>query len=145
MHNHDDIDEEALIIPSGPVIPRPGYKSPPVAHRFKTGKSGNPRGRPKGSKGNRKIAEKVLLEEHDIREGDRIVRRKTIELLILALRNKAFEGNTRAFKDIEKLYAKFDLEPAATPPGVLVVPGRLTTASWRELFEPKTDPTQDEE
>ena len=96
----DNLEEQGAAVPSGPVIPRPGYKSPPVAHRFKAGKSGNPRGRPRGSKGNRKIAEKVLLEEHDIREGDRNVRRTTIELLVLALRNEAFEGNTRAFKDI---------------------------------------------
>jgi len=142
MHNDDDIDGELLGVPAGPPKPRVGYKSPPAAHQFKAGKSGNPRGRPKGAKGKRQIAEKVLLETHVISEGGSTHRCTTLELLILALRNRAFDGNTRAFKDLEKLAAKFDWEPPAKPAGVLVVPGRLTMESWRALYEAKNDPTQ---
>jgi hypothetical protein len=119
-----------------------GYKAPPEAHRFSKGQSGNPRGRPKGAKGKKKIAEEVLLEQHEIVEGARRVKRTTLELILLAFRNHAFEGSSRAFKDLEKLAAKFDPQPPAKRAGVLVVPGRLTIESWREWFEEKRDPTQ---
>lgn len=77
-------------VPAGPPKPRIGYKAPPEAHRFQKGKSGNPRGRPKGAKGKRPIAEKVLREKHEVVEGDRTVRRTTLELILLALLHKAF-------------------------------------------------------
>ena len=47
--------------PNGPPLPRVGYKAPPEAHRFSKGRSGNPRGRPKGAMGKKQIAQKVLL------------------------------------------------------------------------------------
>lgn len=138
----DDNDEMALDVPVGLPKPRMGYKAPPEAHQFKKGRSGNPRGRPKGAKGKRQIAEKVLLEKHDVVEGDRKVHRTTFELILLTLRNKSFEGNNRAFKDLEKLSAKYDPQPQTKRAGLLVVPGRLTMESWRALFEAKNDPTQ---
>ncbi len=144
MHD-DNSDKQEADPPVGPPKPRTGYTAPPAAHRFKKGKSGNPRGRPKGAKGKRRIAEKVLLEEHEIVEGGRAVRRTTLELTLLALRNKAFEGNNRAFKAFEKLDVAYDPQPPTKPAGVLVVPGRLTMDSWRSLYEAKNDPTQPNE
>lgn len=138
----DENDEMLLDVPAGPPKPRMGYKAPPEAHQFKKGRSGNPRGRPKGAKGKRQIAEKVLLEKHEVVESDRKVQRTTLELILLTLRNKSFEGSNRAFKDLEKLSAKYDPQPQAKHAGLLVVPGRLTMESWRELFEAKRDPTQ---
>lgn len=108
-----------------------GYKAPPEARQFKKGQSGNPRGRPKGAKGKRQIAEKVLLEKHVAVEGDREVQRTTLELILLTLRNKSFKGSNRAFKDLEKLAAKYDPQPQTKRAGVLVVPGRLTMEAWR--------------
>jgi hypothetical protein len=100
------------------------------------------RGRPKGAMGKKQIAQKVLLERHEVIEGGRTVTRTTLELVLLAYRNQAFEGSSRAFKDLEKLAAKFDPQPPTKRAGVLVVPGRLTMESWRELYEEKRDPTQ---
>lgn len=141
----DDSEEMALEAPVGPPKPRMGYKAPPEAHQFKKGRSGNPRGRPKGAKGKRQIAEKVLLEKHEVVESDRKVHRTTLELILLTLRNKSFEGSNRAFKDLEKLSVKYDPQPQTKVPGLLVVPGRLTMDSWRALFEAKNDPTQRKE
>jgi hypothetical protein len=129
-------------IPNGPPLPRVGYKAPPEAHRFPKGRSGNLRGRPKGAKGKKQIAQKVLLEQHDVVEGGRNVKRTTLELIVLAFRNHAFEGSPRAFKDLERLAEKFDPQPPTKRAGYLVVPGRLTMESWSELFEAKNDPTQ---
>lgn len=126
----------------GPPKPRRGYKSPPAEHQFQKGQSGNPRGRPKGAKGKRQIAEKVLLEMHEVVEGDRRVQRTTLELILLTLRNKSFEGSNRAFRDLEKLSAKYDPQQPTQRAGVLLVPGRLSIQDWCARFEAKTDPTQ---
>jgi hypothetical protein len=129
-------------IPNGPPLPRVGYKVPPEAHRFSKGQSGNPRGRPKGAMGKKQIAQKVLLEQHVVDEDGRKVKRTILEWILLAYRSQAFEGSSRAFKEMEKLAEKFDPQPPAKRAGVLVVPGRLTMESWREMYEPKRDPTQ---
>jgi len=75
-------------------------------------------------------------------DGDRKVQRTTIELILLTLRNKSFEGSNRAFKDLEKLAAKYDPQPQTQRAGILLVPGRLTMEAWRARFEDKRDPTQ---
>lgn len=126
----------------GPPKARRGYKAPPAEHQFKKGQSGNLRGRPKGAKGKRQIAEKVLLEKHEVVEGDRKVQRTTLELILLTLRNKSFEGSNRAFRDLEKLAAKYDPQPPTQRAGILLVPGRLTMAAWEARYADKRDPTQ---
>lgn len=131
--------------PLGPPASHTGYKAPPAASQFRKGKSGNPKGRPKGAQGKRKIAEKVLFEEHDVVEGGRIVRHTTLELILIALRNEACTGNSRAYKAFEKLDADYDPQKPAVKSGSLVVPGRLTKESWVKLFSPPNDPTQKSE
>ena len=126
----------------GPLKPRRGYKAPPEEHQFQKGKSGNPSGRPKGANGKRQIAEKVLLEKHEVVEGNRKVQRTALELILLTLRNKSFEGSNRAFKDLEKLAAKHDPQPQTKRAGILLVPGRLTMKAWAARYEKKSDPTQ---
>ena len=143
---HDDHDDEANTpFPAGPPKVSAGYNAPPEKHQFQKGKSGNPRGRPKGANGRRRIVERVLLEEHEIVEDGRGMRRTTLELILLALRNKVFEGNNRAFKEWEKIDSDFDPQKLDKAAGVLVVPGRLTKEAWREIFEDKSDPEQREE
>lgn len=46
--------------------PKVGYKNPPVASRFRPGVSGNPRGRPKGSKGFAALLRKELRARIDV-------------------------------------------------------------------------------
>ena len=144
MHDDSNDDQEG-VPPVGPPRPCVGYKMPPEPTRFKKGQSGNPKGRPKNATDKRAIAKKVLLEEHEIVEGDRKVRYSTLELALIALRNRAFEGNNRAFKAFERLDADYDPQKPAIKSGRLVVPGRLTKAAWVKLFSPPNDPTQKSE
>lgn len=140
MQDDDAPEDEKRAM--GPLKPRRGYKAPPEEHQFKKGQSGNPSGRPKGAKGKRQIAERVLLETHEVVEGDRKVQRTTLELILLTLRNKSFEGSNRAFKDLEKLAAKYDPQPPTQRAGILLVPGHLTMEEWSARYEAKNDPTQ---
>lgn len=141
MHD-DDNEEPEFNPPVGPPQPGVGYKASPESKRFKKGRSGNPKGRPKGSEGKRRIAEKVLLEEHEIVEGGVKKRYTVLELILIELRNQAFKGNNRAFKVLEKLYAYYDPQKPSVKADCLVVPGRLTKESWVRLYSPKNDPTQ---
>lgn len=82
-----------------------GYRKPPVATRFKPGKSGNPNGRPKAAKGLNTIVRDTLTQKVAVRTptGERHISRieaalhKTVEL--------AMKGNPRALAQLIKLYA----------------------------------------
>ena len=131
-------DDEQKINDQGydgpPSEPRVGFKAPPKENQFKKGKSGNPKGRPKGAQGRASVARKVLWEQHVVSENDRTVTRSTIELILLTLRQLAFAGNNRAFKLMDKLAAEYDPQKPKKSAGRLVVPGRLTPESWEQLF-----------
>lgn len=46
-----------------------GYKKPPKGSQFKKGQSGNPKGRPKGSRNVANIYQDLLEEELNVTEG----------------------------------------------------------------------------
>jgi hypothetical protein len=81
-----------------PESPRVGYGNPPEHTRFKAGKSGNPRGRPKGTLNMATVLERTLRERVVINENGR---RKTItklEAAIKQLTNKAASGELKALQ-----------------------------------------------
>ena len=49
-----------------------GHGRPPVAHQFKKGQSGNPSGRPKGSKNAKAAFLAITNRKVRIREGDKV-------------------------------------------------------------------------
>jgi hypothetical protein len=81
-----------------------GYGKPPKNHQFKAGQSGNPRGRPSGAAGERKVIEKIAYEVHVVSEGARKKRLSTVELLLVALRNLAMDGDLRAIALMYEVY-----------------------------------------
>jgi hypothetical protein len=49
-----------------------GYGRPPREYRFKSGQSGNPKGRPKGRKSENQMLEELMSRKMTIREGGRV-------------------------------------------------------------------------
>lgn len=80
-----------------------GYGSPPQNTRFQKGRSGNPKGRPKGSLNVatvfiKTLREKVVINEHG--------QRKTVTKLEAAIKqlvNKAASGELRALRQLVEL------------------------------------------
>ena len=74
---------------------RVGYRRPPVHSRFKPGQSGNPSGRPKGSKNLRRLFCKLLNEEIALREGAAVRTVTKGEAILRSVIVGALKGDAR--------------------------------------------------
>src|SRR5260370_32722440 len=88
-----------------------GYRKPPEATRFKPGKSGNPKGRPKGSANLATDLSAELGEQITVREGGRRRRISKQRALFKSLMQKALKGDVRATTAVLGLYARVISEP----------------------------------
>ena len=88
-----------------------GYGKPPKATRFKKGKSGNPRGRPKGSLNLATDLTAELGEHITVREDGRPRKVSKQRALIKSLMAKALQGDVRAMTSLLALYARVITEP----------------------------------
>lgn len=89
-----------------------GYAKPPKQTRFRPGQTGNPKGRPKGSKNLKTLVEQELRQMVAIRENGRrstVTKRKAIAKQLV---KKAAEGQDRAIITLLKM--DDELEAAAT-------------------------------
>ncbi len=73
-----------------------GYKKPPKHTRFQPGKSGNPRGRSKGTKNLKTDLMEELREKIVVREGDRSQKVSKQRALFKSVVNRAIKGDARA-------------------------------------------------
>jgi Family of unknown function (DUF5681) len=87
-----------------------GYGRPPKATQFKPGKSGNPKGRPKGSLNLVTDLAAELSEQITVREDGRTRRLSKQRALIKSLLAKGIQGDVRAAAAILALYAKVNVD-----------------------------------
>jgi hypothetical protein len=83
-----------------------GFGSPPTANRFKPGKSGNPKGRPKGIRNFKTELEEELNEKVLVREADRQFLIPKQRAIVKALVAAAINGDARAISTVLGFYTR---------------------------------------
>jgi hypothetical protein len=82
-----------------------GYCQPPRAHQFKPGRSGNPRGRPKGAKNEATILSELLNRRVTVREGGNSRKISILEAILLRFTEDALKGNVKTATFLFNRYA----------------------------------------
>jgi hypothetical protein len=98
-----------------------GFGKPPKHTQFRKGQSGNPKGRPKGSK-NINVLIRKTLEEKVIVKGPGGTRSMSkFEAALMQQANKAASGDPRAFQVVLRLHEKVqEQEPYLNAPEFVV-------------------------
>jgi len=73
-----------------------GYGKPPKAHQFKPGRSGNPRGRPKGAKSESTMWGELLHRKIPIRQEGKARKITVLEGILHRLVEDSLKGNTKS-------------------------------------------------
>jgi len=87
-----------------------GYRRPPVNRQFKPGQSGNPRGRPKGSKNFPTMFAEAMSRPVTVRDKKGKIRTLSKqELMVEVMVNKALAGDPKAFAMVVQFAEKFEV------------------------------------
>ena len=85
------------------ILEKIGYGRPPKKYQFKKGQSGNPGGRPKGSKSADDLVIENLRKRMPARINGRSITTSLLDGVIKAQAKKALEGDTKAAKYLTDL------------------------------------------
>ena len=99
-----------------------GYGKPPKATRFKKGQSGNPKGRPKGSRNFKTDVMATLEAPVQLKEKGRVKTVATQQAALLRLREKALSGNDRALDRLIELARTYNDENLAEAAAAALAP-----------------------
>jgi hypothetical protein len=83
-----------------------GYGKPPTATRFQKGRSGNPRGRPKGSREVGTILNEILDQKVTLRTASGTRQVSYLEAILIRAADSAGKGDLRALKFLLDLKAR---------------------------------------
>lgn len=113
-----------------------GYGRPPKATRFRAGKSGNPKGRPKGTRSVAGILNGILQQKIAVTEGGKTRRMATLEVMLRRLVNDAMRSEPQAMKLLLALVDRYATaqEPAVRP-GDLLAEDRAILAQYLQGAE----------
>ncbi len=73
-----------------------GYGKPPEEKQFKTGKSGNPKGRPKGSKNTYKLLQEILNQKLEVVDNGKKIKISKKVAMLTQLINQGVKGDVKA-------------------------------------------------
>jgi hypothetical protein len=88
-----------------------GYRRPPKASQFIAGKSGNPRGRPKGSRPVGAVLQDIIQQKIAITENGKTRRIPALEVMLRRLANDAMRSDPRAMKLLLALIDRYSDSP----------------------------------
>src|SRR5262245_6738755 len=84
-----------------------GYGKPPRHTRFRTGQSGNPRGRPRGSESVDRLVQRIFGARIIVTENGKRRHITKLEAALTQLINKAATGDHRAIRDVLALRPRY--------------------------------------
>jgi hypothetical protein len=84
-----------------------GYRCPPKATQFTAGKSGNPKGRPNGSRPVGAILQEIIQQRVSVTENGRTRRIPVLEVMFRRLANDAMRSDQRAIKLLLSLVDRY--------------------------------------
>jgi hypothetical protein len=127
-----------------------GYRRPPKSTQFKPGVSGNPKGRPKGSRPVGALLQDIIRQKIAVTENGKTRRLPALEIMLRRLANDAMRGEQRSIKFLLSLLEHYGASSQAT-----VQLGELLTEDAEILAEyldettvveslPSTDKKDDE-
>ena len=125
-----------------PTPEKIGHGHPPAKHRFQKGQSGNPKGRPPRSRNIKTDLREALNEELTVMVGGKSVRMPAHRVMVLALRNKAANGDLRALAKMLELVRELMPEVLADDVKAVVSPDDLAIfgAAAKRCFEAQIAP-----
>jgi hypothetical protein len=85
-----------------------GYARPPREKRFTPGKSGNPKGRPKGSRSVGAILQGVIRQKITVNENGKTRQLSALEVMFRRLVNDAMRGDPKAMKLLLSLFDRYE-------------------------------------
>jgi len=88
-----------------------GYRRPPKATQFKAGTSGNPDGRPKGSRPVGTLLQDILRQRVSVAENGKIRTFSTLEVMLHRLKDDAMQGDQKAIKFLLSLTDRYAGSP----------------------------------
>jgi Family of unknown function (DUF5681) len=88
-----------------------GYRRPPKASQFIAGKSGNPRGRPKGSRPVGAVLQDIMQQKIAVTENGKTRRLPALEVMLRRLANDALRSDPRAMKLLLALIDRYSDSP----------------------------------
>jgi hypothetical protein len=90
-----------------------GFRRPPEATRFAAGKSGNPKGRPKGSRTVGAVLQDIIRQKIAVTENGKTRRMSALEVMFRRLVNDAMRSDARAMKLLLSLVDRYGDSPEA--------------------------------
>ncbi|MGC2222184.1 MAG: DUF5681 domain-containing protein [Methylocella sp.] len=112
-----------------------GYRRPPKASQFMAGKSGNPKGRPKGSRPVGAVLQDIIQQKIAVTENGKTRRIPALEVMLRRLANDAMRSDPRAMKLLLALIDRYSDSPeTALRPGDVLAEDQEILAQY--LQEP---------
>ena len=113
-----------------------GFRRPPEATRFAAGKSGNPKGRPKGSRTVGAVLQDIIRQKIAVTENGKTRRIPALEVMLRRLANDAMRSDPNAIRLLLPLIDRYSDSPEAFNAKNVTRTVVILPSNGRETLEP---------